>query len=65
MRQVLTMSEITQKRKRLKISQIKIAEILKVDVRTFRIYEKKNDIYVHLAEKCTDYLKMREDAENI
>lgn len=55
--------EIRKRRELLKISQEKMAEILKVTPLTYFKYEKKSDMLLSQALKCTEYLGGIEELE--
>ncbi len=54
---ILSVSEIRFKRKGLGISQQKMADLLKLSYQTYQKYEKRGDMLVSQAIKCTEYLQ--------
>ena len=61
---VFDVAEIRKRREALKISQEKMAEILRITPLTYFKYEKKGDMLLSQALKCTEYLKGIEEVEN-
>ncbi len=64
MPEVFTIEQMRKKREQLKISQSKMANILKVSWRTYQKYEKVGDMLLSQAIRCTEYLKKTEELEN-
>jgi len=61
---IYDIQEIRKRREKLKISQEKMAEILKVTPLTYLKYEQKGDMLFTQALKCTQYLQALEEVEN-
>jgi DNA-binding XRE family transcriptional regulator len=60
---VYNVPEIRSKRIALKVSQGKMADVIKVNVNTYKRYEKSNDMWFSQAQKCTEYLRALEEVE--
>ncbi len=61
---VYDVEQIKEKRKELGISQNKMASLLKINIRTYRRYEREDDMLFSQILKCTEYLKKTEELEN-
>ena len=60
---VYKISEIREKRMKLKVSQNKMADLLKISVNSYKRYEKTGDMWFSQTEKCTEYLMALEEVE--
>jgi DNA-binding XRE family transcriptional regulator len=63
MAHIFVVSEIRKKRIELKVTQEKMASLLGVTSQSYLYYEKKGDMWLLQALKCTEYLLALEELE--